>query len=95
MITNGGFTLIGEALHLGKPILSVPVKQQFEQILNAIYLERLGYGEYHKFLNKKIITDFLSKLENYRENIKSYKKQDNSKIFKEIDELVERYSKKH
>ena len=48
VITNGGFNVISEAIYLNKPIFSIPVKKQFEQILNAIHLERLGYGEYHE-----------------------------------------------
>jgi uncharacterized protein (TIGR00661 family) len=95
VITNGGFTLIGEALYFKKPILSVPVRKQFEQILNAIYLDKLGYGEYHKDLNKKIIEEFLFKLGKYRKNLEKYKREDNSRILKEIDNLIERYSKKY
>ena len=48
VITNGGFTLISEALYLQKPILSIPVEGQFEQTLNALYLKKLGYGVYAK-----------------------------------------------
>lgn len=44
VVTNGGFTAIGEALALGKPVLSVPVPGQPEQALNAAWLERLGWG---------------------------------------------------
>src|SRR6185369_11011728 len=32
VIANTGFSLVSEALHLGKPYLGVPVKHQFEQI---------------------------------------------------------------
>ena len=46
VIAGGGFTLMGEAVYLRKPMLAVPVAEQFEQILNARYLERLGYGDY-------------------------------------------------
>jgi uncharacterized protein (TIGR00661 family) len=60
VITNGGFTLIGEALHLKKPILSIPIKHHFEQIVNAIYLKRLGYGEfYEKIYSKKYSRIFI------------------------------------
>jgi uncharacterized protein (TIGR00661 family) len=95
VITNGGFTLISEALHFKKPILSVPVRKQFEQILNAIYLDRLGYGEYHKDLDKNVIEEFLSKLDIYRKKLRSYKREDNSKILMEIDKLIKKYSKKY
>lgn len=96
VITNGGFTLIGEALHLGKPVLSVPVKKQFEQILNAIYLERLGYGEFKEDLDAETVAEFLAKSNSYRATIKKkYKREDNSKILRAIDTLLERYSKRY
>ena len=40
----GGHTLMGEALYLGKPILTLPLKAMVEQRFNALYIERLGYG---------------------------------------------------
>ncbi len=44
VVSGGSFTLMSEAIHLRKPMLSVPVRGQFEQVLNGRYLERLGYG---------------------------------------------------
>jgi len=44
VIAGGGFTLLGEAVYLRKPVLSVPVQGQFEQLLNARYVQKLGYG---------------------------------------------------
>ena len=46
IITNGGFTVISEALYLKKPIFSIPIKNQFEQALNAKFVEKLGAGVY-------------------------------------------------
>lgn len=92
VITNGGFTLITEALYLGKPVLSVPVRKQFEQILNAIYMERLGYGEFHEELEIEDIEKFLLKLEEYRKNIHKYFKHDrNQAILEELDLIINKY----
>jgi uncharacterized protein (TIGR00661 family) len=44
VICNGGYTLMSEALFLGKPVLSVPLRRHGEQQLNASYLEALGLG---------------------------------------------------
>jgi len=44
VLTNGGYTLISESLFLGKPVLSVPVSGQFEQWINAHFLQKLGFG---------------------------------------------------
>ncbi len=35
VIAGGGFTLMGEAVYLHKPMLAVPLERQFEQVLNA------------------------------------------------------------
>src|SRR5262249_4410020 len=59
IIANSGFSLVTEALHLGKPYLAVPVSHQFEQIFNAYWLEKTGYGAYWKDLNKERVVSFL------------------------------------
>lgn len=40
VICNSGFELISEALHLGLPVLTTPLKGQLEQRSNALALER-------------------------------------------------------
>lgn len=44
VVCSAGFTLLSEAIYLGKPVMAVPLRDQYEQILNAQYLDRLGYG---------------------------------------------------
>lgn len=90
VIINGGFSLMTEALYLHKPVLSIPVKKQFEQILNAIYLQRLGYGEFHHNINKNIVERFISKLDIYEKNLKNFKKCGNSKVIEKIEEIIEK-----
>jgi len=91
VISNGGFTLISEALYLGKPVLSVPVKKQFEQILNALYLDRLGYGEFHEELDRETIENFLANLDEYRHNIQHYFTHDkNQAILAELDRIIDK-----
>ena len=60
IIANSGFSLVTEALHLGKPYLAVPVSHQFEQIFNAYWLEKSGYGSYWEELNKERVESFFS-----------------------------------
>lgn len=66
VIVNGGFTVITESLYFKKPILSVPIRNHFEQRLNALLLEKEGLGVGVKYLSKKVIIDFLSRLEELR-----------------------------
>ena len=46
IISNGGHNAIGEALHYGKPVLCVPTRLFYEQLLNAHLLAEAGYGAY-------------------------------------------------
>jgi uncharacterized protein (TIGR00661 family) len=88
VIANAGFTFMSEALYLGKPYLAIPISKQFEQIINAIYLERLGYGEYSMKLTALEIKNFLSQLDKYRARLKDYLRQDNRQLFNKIDDLI-------
>lgn len=44
VITTAGNQLVGEALYLGKPLLVMPERFNFEQAVNAYFLERSGAG---------------------------------------------------
>ena len=93
VITNGGFTLISESLYLKKPIYSIPVKGQFEQILNAVYLDRLGYGEFHEEISEKNLKNFLQNMSKYQKNLKNYDGGDNKALIKELEDSIEKYAK--
>ena len=69
VICGGGFSLISEAVYLGKPILSVPIRRQFEQTLNALYVEKLGYGQRAEHLDRARLEDFLSRHDEYARNL--------------------------
>jgi uncharacterized protein (TIGR00661 family) len=87
-ISNGGFTFITEALYLRKPVLSIPIKGQFEQIFNALQIKRLGYGEFYDNVNSAQIKKFIKKIPIYYNNLKSYNREDNSRIISKIEELI-------
>lgn len=88
VITNGGFTLISEALHLGKPILSVPVQEHFEQAYNGLALDQMGYGKFAPEITKEVVEEFLNNLGNYEKNLAKYPRQDNSKLLTRLDEYI-------
>lgn len=94
VIANGGFTLISEAIHLKKPIYSIPANGNFEQILNGFYVEKLGYGKYNETMNVNHIKSFLNNLETYQEKLDKIKKTDNKGIIKELKYRIEKYSGK-
>ncbi len=88
VIANSGFSLISEALYLGKPYLAWPMKRQFEQVFNAYYVGQMGYGAYWEDLNKERIESFLFNLDLYRERLQNYPRADNSALFAKLDELI-------
>ncbi|UCH88277.1 MAG: hypothetical protein JSV49_08405 [Thermoplasmata archaeon] len=94
VIANSGFSLIGEALYLKKPYFAIPLQGQFEQTMNGIYLERLGYGEYHMELSSKKINKFIKNIDTYRENLQNFKHDRNKKIYRKLDSLFVEISKK-
>ncbi len=92
VIANSGFSLVTEALHLGKPYLAVPVSHQFEQIFNAYWLEKSGYGAYWEALNKERIESFLFNLPHYRESLAHYPRQGNQALLQKLDGLISGYT---
>jgi uncharacterized protein (TIGR00661 family) len=91
VLAGGGFSLMGEAVQLGKPMLSVPIVGQYEQTLNARYLEHLGYGEHHRELSEVAIAAFLYKTPHYAERLKEYpyRGDRNRSILGKLDALVD------
>jgi uncharacterized protein (TIGR00661 family) len=69
IITNGGFSLISEAVFLKKPIYSIPVKNQVEQEINSYYLQESGYGIQSEEINTIDLWRFINNLEEYRKNL--------------------------
>jgi uncharacterized protein (TIGR00661 family) len=92
IIANSGFSLVTEALHLGKPYLAVPVSHQFEQIFNAYWLDKTGYGAYWERLTKECIESFLYNLPHYREKLADYPRQGNAALLQKLDALIAHYT---
>lgn len=93
VICNGGFTFISEAIHLKKPIYSVPAIGNFEQTLNGFYVQKLGYGEYHEVMSAKRVANFLKRLPKYQKRLSKVKKTNNDGIVRELIYRIEKYSK--
>jgi uncharacterized protein (TIGR00661 family) len=73
VITNTGFNVISEALYFGKPVYSIPIRNQFEQMVNGYYLEKLGFGISDLSPSVQRINSFLAESECYRSNIAANK----------------------
>jgi uncharacterized protein (TIGR00661 family) len=90
VIAGGGFTLMGEAVYLHKPILSVPVGGQFEQILNARYLEHLGYGRMAVEIDAAAMRSFLDAVPSCEERLAGYHQDGNQRVLSELDHLLDK-----
>jgi len=88
VVAGGGFSLMSEAVSLGVPMLSVPVARQYEQELNARYLEQLGYGSWAPELDLGVLGKFLDRTEKYTQNLRSFVRHDNAMLFACLDELL-------
>jgi uncharacterized protein (TIGR00661 family) len=90
VVAGGGYTLMSEAVYLHKPLLSLPVQGQFEQTLNALYLQRLGYGRHATALDQPTLEAFLAEVPRCAEALKGYQQEGNRLILEAIDEQLRR-----
>lgn len=90
VVAGGGFTLMGEALYLGKPMLSIPIEGQVEQLLNARYLELEEYGRWSPRLDGATLREFVSALPELEDNAASYRQRGNEEIFDGLDGWLDR-----
>lgn len=91
VIASGGFTLMGEAVYLHKPMLAVPLDRMFEQIMNSRYLERLGYGKYAPDLTEaSTIHAFLEAIPACREKLSEYTQDGNRDLLDAVDAHIDR-----
>lgn len=63
IISNAGFELPSEALHLGKKLLVKPLLGQAEQLSNALALTRLELGTVMRRIDSAVIADWLERAE--------------------------------
>ena len=88
VVAGGGFTLMGEAVYLGKPMLSVPLVGQFEQLLNAAYLHELGYGERAEKITAAGLSDFIARAPEYCRNLSRYSHDSNQGLLTALDDAL-------
>ncbi|OON67350.1 MJ1255/VC2487 family glycosyltransferase [Hymenobacter sp. CRA2] len=89
VVTNGGFSLISEAIYLRKPVCAIPIPAQFEQWLNAAEVEKLGYGRNFSALTPDNLKAFLYDLAPFEQALSKYQQEGNEELFQALDaELV-------
>ncbi len=93
VVASGGFTLMGEAVYLHKPMLAEPVAKQFEQFLNARYLEKGGYGLCAEAIDEAKLGEFLSRLSEFEDNLSRYSQDGNGDLLTKLESVMESAAK--
>ena len=88
VVAGGGYSLMGEAVHLHVPMLSIPIAGQYEQELNARYLQQLGYGRLGALVSTDVIDDFVLHAPSMQDALEAYVPRDNEILFGCLDELL-------
>jgi uncharacterized protein (TIGR00661 family) len=88
VVASGGFTLMGEAVYLHRPMLAVPIRGQFEQVLNARYLEREGYGLCADEITGERLGEFIERLPEFERNLAAYKQDGNSNLLLSLNKTL-------
>jgi len=92
VVCTAGFTLISEALYLGKPLLVVPNQGIFEQTINALFLQRQGLGQavLDRPLASEDVKDFLKARNTYRDLLSDYERCGNHQAVDCIEDTLAR-----
>jgi uncharacterized protein (TIGR00661 family) len=81
VISGGSFTVMSECVYLHKPLLSVPVNGQVEQVINARYLQKLGYGRTADHIDATVLSEFLDAVPGCEERLAGYAQDGNRALF--------------
>jgi uncharacterized protein (TIGR00661 family) len=92
VLSGGSFTLMSECLYLRKPMLSVPVGRQVEQVVNARYLQREGYGWTAEALDARLLARFVEALPQFEAKLAKYSQNGNEETFARLDAVMDRAS---
>ncbi|MBL7764502.1 MAG: hypothetical protein JNJ58_00275 [Chitinophagaceae bacterium] len=90
VMANGGYSFLSEAIYLHKPVYSVPIPNQFEQFVNASYIDQLGYGMKADQFEINHVTRFLKQIPLYRNNLKSYQQDGNQLLYQHLDQYLKK-----
>jgi uncharacterized protein (TIGR00661 family) len=89
VVASGGFTLMGEAVYLHRPMLAEPVGKQFEQIINARYLEKEGFGLHADEITEARIREFLARIPEFEKNLARYAQDGNDDLLGKLDSVLQ------
>jgi UDP:flavonoid glycosyltransferase YjiC (YdhE family) len=79
---------MGEAVYLRRPMLAVPIAGQFEQVLNARYLAREGYGLDADEISDARLGQFIEALPEFERNLGLYRQDGNRDLLASLDKTL-------
>ncbi|MFK7106781.1 MJ1255/VC2487 family glycosyltransferase [Flavobacterium oreochromis] len=91
VIANGGFSFISEAVYLKKPVYSFPLQDQFEQFVNASYIQKLGYGRHFEELTADNLKAFLFDIPKFSKNLAIYSQKGNAVLFEKLKAYLQAF----
>ncbi len=91
-LANSGFSFTSEAVYLGKPVMSVPIPNQFEQYVNAAYIDKYGYGRIFPQFTADAIKAFLYDLPHFQKRLQQYRQNGNQALYEQLNRLLEELS---
>jgi uncharacterized protein (TIGR00661 family) len=88
VIASAGFSLISECMYFRKRMLMLPLAGQYEQIINAYYVQKLGLGISSPALNAAAVKRFLSTLDKPISDNGQILWPDNKKFFEILQDTL-------
>jgi uncharacterized protein (TIGR00661 family) len=88
VVAGGGFSLLSECVYLHKPVLSVPLSGQFEQLCNARWLQRLGWGLCRESVAPDDVAELIDRANEFGRALGSWQQDGNRRTFEVVDALL-------
>ena len=93
VIASAGFSLISECMYLKKKMLLLPLAGQYEQIINAHYIQKLGLGISCEKLDVTVLARFLDELDKPLPSDERIIWPDNDKFFQVLQSVLNKLHK--
>ena len=87
VIASAGFSLISESIYFKKPYFAIPLKGQFEQTINALFLKNSNMGDFSYSPTKFELAQFLISLPKFKKALRKSKISPDE-VFITLDKLI-------
>ncbi len=88
VVATAGFSLLSECLHLRKKMLLLPIRGQYEQIVNACYAQEMGLGLNRSRLDAPTLEEYLNWTETPMADHEDVLRPDNEAFFDILERTI-------